>query len=111
MPRPELIIFAAIRVGKCIIYGKHHAECIKRAVEELKITDRVEARGQGFLTSKYRFVHRAEAAQIAIAAEQIDCRRKPIVLTSEEFWNEKLGGKHVYDSVCGYMIPKCQENV
>lgn len=101
------ILYPTVR---CIIYGKDHAGCIKQTVKKLGIAERCTQRNQGFLTNKFRFVSRSEASEIAIAAGQIDKKRRGMFLTSEHFWHRALGGKHIYDSVLGYIIPACPEN-
>ena len=102
----EHIIHAAIRYPsvRCLVYGKDHAGCMQQAIGKLRITETCSNRNQGFLTNKFRFVLRGEAAEIAIAAGQIDESIRGKVLLSEHFWNSKLGGKYYYDSVSGYII-------
>ena len=109
----ERIIFAAIKLNNCIIFGKDHAECIKRAVNMFVSTGQVEQRMQGFLTSKFRFVSRGSAKLMAVKAEQVPafCVHTSCVFTSEEFWSKESGGIHSYDPEKGYFIPDGTENV
>ena len=110
----ERIIFAAIKLNNTIIYGKNHAECIRRAVEEFDMPTPVNAtRYGGFLTSKYRFVYREEAKLIAVKAEQIRAFRADTtrVFLSEELWSKESGGIHSYDPDKGYFIPDGTENI
>lgn len=66
-----------------VVCGRRHSNCIiiRAILSGQKTTQEDE---QGFLTSKNRFVNRAEAADIAYKAEQIkdttDC------LISEDVW-------------------------
>ncbi len=99
----EHIIFAAIkRTDNCIIFGRDHAECIKKSP---KGTCKMENRklGFGFLTNKLRFVSRKEAARIAYEAIQIDKWEDGQMLISEELWSEAPGGKFRYDETFGYI--------
>ncbi len=111
----ERIIFAAIKVNNCIIYGKHHAECIKRAVKDFGMKPPIATNTGGFLTSKFRFVSRAEALYIACDAKQIRLQRissmAKRLFTSEEFWSKRSGGIHSYDPDKGYFVPDGTENV
>ena len=108
----EHIIHAAIRypTSRCIIYGKDHAGCMNQAIKKLGITEKCYNRDQGFLTNKFRFVFRLEAMSIAIAADQVrpGLANKPLL--SEHLWHRSSGGKHIYDSVLGYIVPACPEN-
>ena len=98
----ERIIFAAIfRLDNCIVLGKDHAECIKKSP-----FGTCKTRRQGFLTSKYRFVLRKEAAKIAFDAGQIDKYENDQIIFSEEFWCETDGGKYDYDEREGYVLKK-----
>jgi len=110
----ERIKFAAIKVNNCIIFGKHHAECIKRAVTELGMTPPIHATNDGgFLTSKCRFVLREEAKLLAVLALQVPAERadNPRYFLSEELWSKESGGIHMYDPDKGYFIPDGTENV
>ena len=96
----ERIIFAAIlRLDNCIVFGRDHAECIQKSPPGTCITI-----NQGFLTSKYRFVKRKEAAKIAFDAGQIDKWKDGDIILSEQLWSD--GGKYEYDSKVGYIIVK-----
>ena len=108
----EHIIHAAIRYPtvRCIIYGKDHAGCIKQAIKVFRGVESCSNRNQGFLTNKMRFVDRREAKGIAIASDQVRPELNTKTLTSEHFWHSALGGKHIYDSVSGYITPACPEN-
>lgn len=109
----ERITFAAIKVDKCIIYDRDHVECIRRAIREYGITEPVISIKQGFLTNLHRFISRKEAKSIAIKAKQISPHRanNKTILTSEEFWCKKSGGKYIYDKLVGYVLPNCEENI
>lgn len=108
----ETITHAAIikNAARCIIYGKTHAECMRKSIREFKIPEHCPQCNQGFLTDNMRFVSRHKASEIAIAAGQIDKKFRNKTLISEHFWSKDLGGKHIYDSVLGYIIPACPEN-
>ncbi len=108
----EHIIHAAIRYTtvRCIIYGKDHAGCMKQAIRKLGIVETCTQRNQGFLTNKFRFVNRREAMGIAISANQVRPEIQQKTLVSEHFWHSAEGGKHIYDSVLGYIVPACPEN-
>ncbi|KKM77858.1 hypothetical protein LCGC14_1365730 [marine sediment metagenome] len=96
----ERIIFAAIlRTDNCIVFGRDHADCIKRSPKGTCKGDRLQ---QGFLTDKFRFIRRKEAAIIAYQAEQIDKIEPDQVLISEELWCPQSGGKFAYDEKLGY---------
>jgi hypothetical protein len=96
----ERIIFAAIlRLDNCIIFGKDHAECIQKSPPGTCITIR-----QGFLTSKYRFIKRKEAAWLAFQAGQIDKWKDGDILLSEELWSEISNGRFDYDEKVGYVL-------
>lgn len=101
-----MTIFAAIRLNNCIIYGKHHAECIKRAVEEFGFETPIGTRTGGFLTNTYRFVFREEAKQIAVRAGQVTAHRlnSNRVFVSEEIWSEETNGCCHYDPEKGYQV-------
>ena len=109
----ERIIFAAIKLNNSIIYGKNHAECIRRAVEDFKFDKPIPTRSGGFLTSRYRFVSRGTAKNLAVRAGQIPMDRLGgnRVFTSEELWSKESGGKHSYDPAKGYFVPDGTENV
>ena len=109
----EKIKFAAIkRNDNCIIYGKHHGECIQKSPFGTCVGDGVV---QGFLTSSDRFVNRKEAYIIAKEAMQflegsldIKDRDKDPILISEMLWDEKSGGFHNYSEKDGYVVVKKQ---
>ena len=94
----EHIIFAAIRRDdNCIIFGRDHAECITISPKETCKS----SRSQGFLTNKYRFVLRREAAKLAYDAGQISTWENGQILISEEIWKDNP--KYTYDSRRGYV--------
>lgn len=98
----ERIIFAAIlRKDNCIVFGRDHAECIQKSSKGT-----CETFNQGFLTSKYRFVKRKEAAWLAFQAKQIDKWKDGQILLSEELWSETSNGKFDYDEKVGYVLRK-----
>jgi len=110
----EHIIFAAIKVNHCIFFGKHHGECIQKAAKS-GIADtkenRVTQRCQGFLTNKYRYVLRKEAACIAYAAEQIKTWKPEKSLLSEMIWENNPmipggGTNWEYNENLGYVKKK-----
>lgn len=80
----EKIKCAATRHGDHIIAGANHAECLKIAFEAgLEKAD--HRMGQGFLTTKMRFVLRKEALEIAEEQGQIGTKHQPWdVLLSED---------------------------
>ena len=97
----ERLKFAAIlRSDNCIVFGRDHAECFSSRVP---IGDYVNLQ-QGFLTNKFRFVLRKEAAKIAFDAGQIDKWEDGDVIVSEQLWNKNSGGKYEYDKKMGYHI-------
>lgn len=87
-PTTETIVAAAIRVGG-IVYsvprpGRHH-DVFKAMTEREAAASRLE--DQGFVTSTGRFVNRAEAADLARAANQLIREPTPAdTLTSEDVW-------------------------
>ena len=92
---------AAIFSGTGMIFlGKHHGDCFNQAFN-VGIKVQSAAWAQGFFTSKGRFVSRAQAAEIAIAAGQVPPEIK--TLFSEDLWSPTDGGKFIYDSVDGYI--------
>lgn len=96
----ELIKHAAVISESGMVFlGKCHADCFHQAFNvRVKMSSGSEK--QGFFTNKGRFVGRSEAADIALAAKQID---KPIkILFSEDLWSKSDGGKFNYDSIDGY---------
>ena len=96
----ERISYAAIlRTDNCIVFGRDHADCIKRSpVGTADIN-----RNQGFLTNKFRFVNRKAAASIAFQAGQIDKIVLDDILMSEQLWSSTSGGKYIYDEKLGYI--------
>ena len=72
----EYILCAAVRLKKdnsdqpIILGGYRHADCFGSAIQ-LGYTGLIDERDQGFLTSKGRFVDRAEALTIAKRANQL----------------------------------------
>ncbi len=98
----ERITHAAIlRTDNCIVFGRDHADCIKRSPYGTCKGDRLQ---QGFLTNKFRFVRRKEAASIAFQAGQIDKIESDQALISEELWCPRSGGKFAYDEREGYVL-------
>lgn len=80
----EKIKCAATRHGDHIIAGSYHGECLKIAGEAgfERCDDRL---GQGFLTTKMRFVRRKEALMIAMREDQIKEKHRPKdILLSED---------------------------
>lgn len=90
-----------------IFIGKNHADCFNK-MRNLGIKHFHRAEGQGFVTSKGRFVFRDKAGKIAFEAGQIDKETK--LLFSEDMWCEKYQAKHTYDEVKGYIL-KEESNV
>jgi len=84
----ETIVVAAIRIGG-VVYavprpGRHH-DVLKVMPEREAADSRLE--DQGFVTSTGRFVNRAEAADLARAANQLIRVPTPRdTLTSEDVW-------------------------
>lgn len=80
----EQIKCAATRHGDHIIAGAYHGDCLRIAQEaDFPRADR--DRGQGFLTTKMRFVLRKEALMIAERAGQIEKKHPPTnILLSED---------------------------
>jgi len=66
----ETIIASAININGAIIVGKRHCDCIKSAVESGIGKAPIRSSGQWFYTSKFRFVDREEAKQIAVDSWQ-----------------------------------------
>lgn len=80
----ENIRCAATRHGDHIVAGDSHAECL-RIAEAAGFAAADHKRGQGFLTSRLRFVLRKEALQIATKMGQIVHKHKPDdILLSED---------------------------
>ena len=98
-----------IRFAGCVIFGKDHDECVKKAVKKFRILKNYSQSDKGFLTSKLRFVSRQEAMEIAVTVGQISKSIRGRTLFSSHFFDKNLGGKHIYDSVLGYIIPVCLE--
>lgn len=102
----ERIAHAAIlRTDKCIIFGKDHADCIKRSPYGSCKNGKI----MGFLTNKLRFVNRKAAASIAFQSNQISQIEPNQVLISEELWSPQSGGKYKYDEKLGYIEEKEHE--
>lgn len=98
----EEIKHAAVKT-ECglIMLAKSHAECIWKA-RNCGLEPSHKASDQGFFTSKGRFVERLEAANIAVAANQVaECIK---YLFSEDLWSEQAGGHYDYDYVKGYVF-------
>lgn len=101
----ERIQFAAIfRNDNHIIFGRDHAECIKKSpygtCKNMGPNKNCE---MGFLTNHKRFVSREEAAKIAYFSNQIDKWKEEDVIFSEDLWSTQSGGKYDYDPVKGYI--------
>jgi hypothetical protein len=97
----ETIIFAAIRrTDNCIVMGKDHSECIGKSPKGTCLQGSV----QGFLTDRFRFVDRMEAAYIAYTAHQIKNWIPTSSLISENLWCPRDGGKHDYSKEFGYFL-------
>lgn len=79
---PERVMAAAIREGGVVYTAPHHAQIIHYLVPLLGIR-RVSGE-QGFITSHNRFVSRAEAARVALAAGQTT--KNEGSLFSEQLW-------------------------
>jgi len=81
----EQVKCAAIRSGPHIICGAYHGECLKIA-KDAGFPKPDYKMGQGFLTTKLRFVLRKEALMIAEREEQIVKKHRPFdILLSEDF--------------------------
>jgi hypothetical protein len=96
----EYIMYAAIiRPDHRIVFGKSHAECMEQK-PLIKITQEM----QGFLTSQWRFVSRAEASRIAWRAGQIQANQAWVNtnLLSDQLWDSKKGGICSYHPDRGY---------
>lgn len=86
----ETISTAAIRwrgVTYTLPRPGRHCDVFKHMREVHGIEDVVGSDAQGFVTSADRFVGRAEAAKIALAAKQTDrLKFQPRTLFSEDLW-------------------------
>jgi len=69
-PLVEKIIASAININGAIIVWKHHCDCIKSAVESWIGKAPIRSSWQWFYTSKFRFVFRDEAKDIAVMSWQ-----------------------------------------
>lgn len=91
----ELILHAAVMADNGWIFiGKNHADCFHK-MSNISMKPYHKSEGQGFVTNKGRFVFRIKAAEIALAANQIDKETK--LLFSEHLWCYKYNAKHDYD--------------
>ena len=99
--KEEKIVHAAVMSETGWIFiGKCHADCFHK-MESIGIEPYHGAQGQGFVTSKGRFVFRNKAATIAFKANQID--KDTELLYSEDLWDkEKYSAKHIYCEIKGY---------
>ena len=80
----EKIKCAATRNGNHIITGQYHGECLKIA-KKAGFPKPDSKMGQGFLTTKLRFVLRKEALMIAEREGQITKKHPPYnILLSED---------------------------
>lgn len=88
-PPQERIAASAIQQDGVTYTGPHHSDIIRQIVG---CGGRRPVTGtQGFITNRNRFVERPEAAQIALAAGQIDkLRYSRRDLFSEELWSVPL---------------------
>lgn len=73
MTDPEIVICSAIRVGERVWRGHRHGHCLTAMNDELSWTHTRKqiqemVKEQGFITSNNRFVDRAEAYQLQVAA-------------------------------------------
>ena len=98
----ERLKFAAIlRSDMCIVFGRDHAECFTKSP---KGTCDLSQQHFGFLTNRFRFVLRKEAAKIAFDAGQISKWEDGDIIVSEQLWDTNTGGKYKYDEKLGYYI-------
>lgn len=87
---PETIVAAAVRRGGITFSmpapARHHS--VLHAIDATVGGDFAVWAGhdQGFLTSTGRYVDRWDAAEIAVAARQIEAPRWPPCLYSEDLW-------------------------
>ena len=91
---------AAMSETGWIFIGKNHANCLHKMFN-IGIKAYRNSQGQGFVTSKGRFVSREKAAKMAFDAGQID--KIPSLLFSEHLWSKQYDAKHDYDEVKGYV--------
>lgn len=97
----ETIKHAAVMADNGWIFiGKSHADCFRK-ISNVGLDPYHNACGQGFVTSKGRFVFRDKAAEIAMAANQIDQPTK--LLFSEDMWSERHNAKYFHDEIRGYI--------
>lgn len=98
----EVIKHAAVMSESGWIFiGKCHADCFRK-LEGVGLRHFHKAEGQGFVTSKGRFVFRDKAATIALKAKQIDKDAK--LLFSEDLWSPVENGKYNYCEIKGYVL-------
>jgi hypothetical protein len=80
----EKIKCAATRHGDHIVAGTHHDECL-RIAKNAGFKQADVKMGQGFLTTRMRFILRVEALAIARQHDQIEYKHKPYgILLSED---------------------------
>lgn len=97
----ELIKHAAVMADNGWIFiGKNHGDCFHK-LQGVGLKAFHKAEGQGFVTSKGRFVFRDKAGKIAFEAGQID--KETNLLFSEDMWCDRYQAKHTYDEVKGYV--------
>lgn len=84
----EKIVLAAVRLDNGLIFtGKCHADCIYTVILVNEIKEKIPQSKQGFVTTRFRFVDRKEAAEIAFKAGQI--KKQAEVLLSEDLIENK----------------------
>lgn len=97
----ELIRHAACKTTEGAIFiGKSHGDCAEKMMA-MSLEPSAKGPDGGFMTSKGRYVERAEAAALALLAKQIDTPTP--YLFSEDLWSKQHGGKHHYDEIQGYV--------
>ena len=84
-----------------IFIGKCHADCFHK-MDNIGLNPYHNAHGQGFVTSKGRFVFRDKAREIAFKAKQVDSDGPP--LFSEDLWCKTYNGKYDYSEIKGYIL-------
>jgi len=84
----KIISVALCRDGKTFSLPApaRHGDCIYHPFVKKHWTGNIHRDEQGFLTNTGRYVDRAEAAKIAIAAGQIENTQRGTRLYSEDLW-------------------------
>ena len=99
----ETIKHAAVMADNGWIFiGKCHADCFHK-MANINLKPYHSSKGQGFVTSKGRFVFRDKALLIAKNAMQVHEDKKKF-LFSEDMWCDRDGGKYDYDEIEGYIL-------